>query len=311
MKRWLYHYEIKHAIIRLLTLIVVTWCLSGLITSTVDPTDPIRIQMTLCFILLLFNFIKLTFASSPKYSQKIEDALPTTPFINLKSTAVRILLLPLLVVMALSACLLTGQINHFQYSSILLMNQKRFDLDNTIKLVNPASNELTTTTTATTTVLVLILSSWTSQGAEKRQLLRDSSLHWTGKESDTNIVYRFVVGQPPSSRIQSWMGPKLVAESEKHHDVLVVPAPDLQLDKSKKVYEALKWASTSLQYDYLVKTDDDVFVRWDVIRKELATAGSRDDYWQGFVYRYGCLMRYNAGCLCLLTHQQKYANQLL
>lgn len=273
MKRWLYHYEIKHAIIRLLTLIVVTWCISGLITSTIDPTDPIRIQMTLCFILLLFNFLKLTFASSPKYSQKIEDALPTTRF-NLKSTAVRILLLPLLVVMALSAFVLTGQINRFQYSSILLMNQKQFDLDST---VSPTASGLT--------VLVLILSSWTSQGAEKRQLLRDTSLHWMGKESDTNIIYRFVVGQPPSSRIQSWMGPKLVAESEKYHDLLVVPAPDLQSDKSKKVYEALKWAYTSVQHDYLIKTDDDVFVRWDVIRKELATAGPQDNHWQGFVYR--------------------------
>ncbi|KAL7319786.1 hypothetical protein PS15m_002879 [Mucor circinelloides] len=274
MKRWLYHYEIKHAIIRLLTLIVVTWCLSGLITSTIDPTDPIRIQMTLCFILLLFNFLKLTFASSPKYSQKLEDALPTARF-NLKSTAVRILLLPLLVVMALSAFVLTGQINRFQYANILLMNQKQFELDST---VSPAA-------TGGLTILVLIVSSWTSQGAERRQLLRDSSLHWTGKESDTNIIYRFVVGQPPSSRIQSWMGPKMVAESEKYHDLLVVPAPDLSSDKSKKVYEALRWASSSVQHDYLIKTDDDVFVRWDVVRKELAALGLRDNHWQGFVYR--------------------------
>jgi len=274
MKRWLYHYEIKHAIIRLLTLIVVTWCLSGLITSTIDPTDPIRIQMTLCFVLLLFNFLKLTFASSPKYSQKLEDVLPTARF-NLKSTAVRILLLPLLVVMALSAFVLTGQINRFQYANILLMNQKQFELDST---VSPAA-------TGGLTILVLIVSSWTSQGAEKRQLLRDSSLHWTGKESDTNIIYRFVVGQPPSSRIQSWMGPKMVAESEKYHDLLVVPAPDLPSDKSKKVYEALRWASSSVQHDYLIKTDDDVFVRWDVVRKELAALGPRDNHWQGFVYR--------------------------
>ncbi|CEP18726.1 hypothetical protein [Parasitella parasitica] len=279
MKRWLYHYEIKHAIIRLLTLIVVTWCLSGLITSTADPTDPIRIQMTICFILLLCNLLKLTFASSPKYSQKLEDALPTTRF-NLKSTAVRILLLPLLAVMALSAFVLTGQIERLQYSSMLLMNQKQFDLDSVVRE--------STTASELTTVLVLIVSSWTSQGAEKRQLLRESSLRWMGKDSDTNVVYRFVVGQPPSSRIQqSWMGPKLVAESDKYHDLLVVPAPDLPSDKSKKVYQALKWASASVKYDYLVKTDDDVFVRWDVVRKELAAPreNHQHNHWQGFVYR--------------------------
>lgn len=280
MKRWLYHYEIKHAIIRLLTLIVVTWCLSGLVTSTMDPTatDPIKSQMTLCFILLLFNFIKLTFASSPKYSQKLEDVLPTAARFNLKSTAVRILLLPLLAVMALSAFVLTGQINRFQYANILLMNQQQFELDST---VSPAS-----ATTGGLTILVLIVSSWTSQGAERRQLLRDSALHWTtGRDSDTNVIYRFVVGQPPSSRIQSWMGPKMVAESEMYHDLLVVPAPDLPSDKSKKVYEALRWASSSVQHDYLVKTDDDVFVRWDVVRKELAALGPRENHWQGFVYR--------------------------
>lgn len=275
MKRWLYHYEIKHAIIRLLTLIVLTWCLTGIINSTIDASDPIRIQMTICFILLLLNFIKLTFASSTKYSQKIEDVLPTTRF-NLKSTAVKILLLPLLIVMGLSAFVLTGQMNRLQYNSILLMNDQQFELDNSVSPITGSG----------ITILVLILSSWTSQSAEKRQILRDTTLHWTEKESDTNIIYRFVVGQPPSPRIQSWMGPKLIAESEKYHDMLVVPAPDLQLDKSKKLFEAFKWASTFVNHDYLVKTDDDVFVRFDILRKELHDLGPpKVNYWNGFVYR--------------------------
>jgi uncharacterized membrane protein len=276
MKRWLYHYEIKHAVIRLLTLIVVSWCMSGLISSTVDSKDSIKTQMTICFILLLLNFIKLTFASSPKYSQKIEDVLPTTRF-NLKSTAFRILLLPLLVIMSLSAFVLSGQMNRFLYNNILLMDQNQFGLDN---IVSPP------VTTSGITILVLIMSSWTSQSAEKRQILRESTLHWMEKESDTTIIYRFVIGQPPSSRIQSWMGPKLVKESEKYHDILVVPSPDLQQDKSKKLYEAIRWASSSVQFDYLVKTDDDVFVRWDIVRKELYQLGEpKQNYWKGFVYR--------------------------
>lgn len=278
MKRWLYHYEIKHALIRLLTLIVVSWCMSGILNSAFDASDPIKSQMTICFILLLLNIIKLTFASSPKYSQKIEDVLPTTRF-NMKSTAFRILLLPLLAVMGLSAFLLSGQISRFQYNNILLMDENQFQLDNTVSPPLMTSGGIT--------ILVLIMSSWTSQGAEKRQLLRDSTLHWMGKESDTTIIYRFVVGQPPSARIQSWMGPKLVAESEKYHDLLVVPAPDQPLtEKSKKLYEAIRWASSSVRHDYLVKTDDDVFVRWDVLRKDLLSLGpAQDNYWSGFVYR--------------------------
>lgn len=275
MKRWLYHYEIKHAIIRLLTLIVVTWCLTGIISSIIDTSEPIRIQMTICFILLFLNVLKLTFASSTKYSQKIEDVLPTTRF-NLKSTALKILLLPLLLVMGLSAFALTGQVNRLQYNSILLMDNDQFQLDSSVSPVSGGGG---------ITILVLILSSWSSQSAEKRQILRDTTLHWTEK-SDTNIIYRFVVGQSPSPRIQSWMGPKLVAESEKYQDLLVVPAPDLQSDKSKKLFEALKWASSSVHHDYLVKTDDDVFVRFDILRKELLALGPpRSNYWHGFVYR--------------------------
>lgn len=275
MKRWLYHYEIKHAIIRLLTLIVVTWCMSGIISSSLDPSEPIKIQMTICFVLLLLNFCKLTFASSPKYSQKLEDVLPTTQRFNLKSTAVKILLLPLLAVMGLSAFVLSGQIHRFQYNSFILMDhQQHFQLDSTI---SPSGTE-------DVTMLVLIMSSWTSQGAEKRQILRDSTLHWAkSKEAGTNINYRFILGQPPSDRMQSWMGPKLIDESEKYHDLLIVPAPDLH--NSEKLYESLKWASSSVKFDYLLKTEDDVFVRWDTIRKELATLGQKDNYWNGFVYR--------------------------
>lgn len=284
MKRWLYHYEIKHALIRLLTLIVVSWCMSGILNSAFDASDPIKSQMTICFILLLLNIIKLTFASSPKYSQKIEDVLPTTRF-NMKSTAFRILLLPLLAVMGLSAFLLSGQMSRFLYNNYILLmnNEEGFQLDNT---VSPSSSS--SSSGSGLTILVLIMSSWTIQGAEKRQLLRDSTLHWMGKESDTTtIIYRFVVGQPPSARIQSWMGPKLVAESEKYHDLLVVQAPDNPpLDKSKKLYEAIRWASSSVRHDYLVKTDDDVFVRWDVLRKDLLDLGpAQDNYWSGFVYR--------------------------
>ncbi|KAI9485742.1 MAG: galactosyltransferase-domain-containing protein [Benjaminiella poitrasii] len=273
MKRWLYHYEIKHTVIRLLTLIVVTWCISSLISTLMNSDDPVLIQMTICFVLLLFNFLKLTFASSPKYSQKIEDALPTTRF-NLKSTAVRILLLPLLAVMGLSAFALTGQINRFEYGSILLMDQEAFGLDTTV------------TAATNMTILVMIFSSWTSQAAERRMLLRQTGLKWTnGKDDNMSIIYHFVVGQPPSSDTQAWLGPKLVDESEKYHDLLIVPAPDRLLsDKSKKVFEAFKWAS-SVKYDYLVKTDDDVYVRYDILREELSNLGPKNDYWKGFVYR--------------------------
>ncbi|KAI7903796.1 galactosyltransferase-domain-containing protein [Cokeromyces recurvatus] len=277
MKQWLYQYEIKHAITRLLMLIIISWCLSSFIHSLMNPNDPVLIQIVICFVLFLSNFLKLTFNARTKYSQKIEDVLPTTTQLNLNSKAVRILLLPLLVVMGLSAFGLTGQIHHLQYGSVLLMSQERFALNTTI--VDPIFGN-------GVTILVLIFSSWTSQAAERRKLLRETTLQWMGQEEDTTMIYRFVVGQPPSSNIQSWLGPDLIAESEKYHDILIVPAPDRLLsDKSKKVFEAFKYASSVVQYDYLVKTDDDVFVRYDVLNREMNDLGQKDNYWKGFVNR--------------------------
>jgi hypothetical protein len=168
-------------------------------------------------------------------------------------------------VVFISAVGLTAETNRFQYNAIQLMRDTKFELDTAVESAS---------------IMVLILSSWSSQAAEKRQVLRDSALRWT---TGANITYRFVLGQPPSSNAQSWMGPKLVSESEKYNDLLVVPAPDLQSDKSKKLLEALKW-SVQADYDYLIKTDDDVFVRWDLIPFELKNQ-KKENYWKGFVYR--------------------------
>ncbi|KAI8997277.1 hypothetical protein BDB01DRAFT_845949 [Pilobolus umbonatus] len=271
MKRWLYHYEIKHAIIRLLTLIVVIWCISAFISSTTDSNEPIKTQMIISFILLLFNLIKLTFASSTKYSQKLEDVLPTTRF-NLKNTAIRILLLPLLGVMISSAFILIGQFDQFQYRHILLM-------DNQFRLNTMVSSELAAPNHI---IMILILSSWTPKAAERRQWLRNTNLQWLDERP--NVIYRFVLGEPPSDRAQSTMGPNLIKESSNYQDMLVVPAPDGHSDKSKKLFQALKWAA-SIEHSYLVKSDDDVYVRWDTVMEELSALPDRDNVWKGFVYR--------------------------
>ncbi|CEG71843.1 hypothetical protein RMATCC62417_07506 [Rhizopus microsporus] len=258
LSRWLYHYEIKHAIIRLLTLTLSTCCLSGIINSCMS--DPVKTQLTLCVILFVSNILKLIFASSPKYSQKLEDALPTNPHYK-STTALNILLLPFLAVLTYSAFVLTGQVHRFEYTSNLLMKET-FGLDNVV-------------TATTQTILILILSSWDS--ADKRRVLRETTLKWIDRPQQ--VVYRFVIGQPPSP---SYAWDTVLEESETYHDLLMVPTSDLKKDKSHKLFEALRWSS-DVNYDYLIKTDDDVFVRWDIVCSELNEP--KDDYWKGFVYR--------------------------
>ncbi|CAO3702413.1 unnamed protein product [Rhizopus stolonifer] len=255
MSRWFYQYEMKQAIIRLLVLNFSMCCLSGIISSCL--TNPIQTQLVFCIILFVSNILKLTWVSNPKYSQKIEDAAPTHS--TSISTALNILVLPFLAALIYSVFLLVGQIHQYQYTSDLLMKKGLFQLD---------------TVAAPSTILVLILSSW--EGAEKRTALRETGLNWLKHK---RVSYRFVIGQPPSP---SYAWETLSEESERYGDLLVVPTSDLKQDKSHKLYEALRWSSHT-RYDYLVKTDDDVFVRWDVVCDELREP--KDNYWRGFVYR--------------------------
>ncbi|KAG0192199.1 hypothetical protein DFQ28_009872 [Apophysomyces sp. BC1034] len=195
----------------------------------------------------------------------------------MKSTVVKILVLPLFIVTCLTTFAALYQINCLQYTTSQLMGQP-FQLDTTLSKHELANG-------ASTVVLVLILSSWSSQSFERRQVLRDSSLKLLTSGSDkVSIAYRFIIGQPPSAQMQMAMGSLLVQESAAYHDIVVVPASDASKHKSRKVFEALQW-SRNIKYDYLVKTDDDVFARWDIIGSELAALDPQTYYWKGLTYR--------------------------
>ncbi|ORX49142.1 hypothetical protein DM01DRAFT_1309198 [Hesseltinella vesiculosa] len=260
IRRWLYHYEVNHALVRLLTLIVLNWSISAYISSR--GGSPTKIWMTICFALLIFNILKLVIANSPKYHRKAEDV--QTPRINLKSTAVKVLVLPLFVVILVTMFVALHQVNVLSYTTTQLMSDLSYSLDATL----PATG---------THALVLIMSSWSKEAVQKRQMLRDTSLQL----ADPTITYRFVLGQPPSAAAQWTLASDLIQESNLHHDLLIVPASDC--DDGWKLSQALQW-SLSFDYQYLVKTNDDVFVRYDRLHQDwLPTAP--EIYWKGFVYR--------------------------
>lgn len=268
IRRWLYHYEVNNAIIRLLTLTVLNWSTSAFISS--KGGSPTKIWMTICFVLLVCNILKLVIANSPKYHRKVEDV--SSPRINLKSTAVKVLVLPLFVVTCLTLYVGIQQTNTLLYTTTQLMQHQPYLLDTkeAAAVGSPVG------------VMILILSSWSKQGAERRQILRDSSLQLL--DSSTKVTFRFVIGQPPSAWMQATLGPSIVAESNQFHDLLVVPTSDLAEHQSYKTFSALRW-SVDGDYDYLVKTNDDVFVRWDQLLPELALQGPQSLYWKGLVYR--------------------------
>jgi hypothetical protein len=59
---------------------------------------------------------------------------------------------------------------------------------------------------------------------------------------------------------------------------------DTYYDLSYKVYKGFEWTA-KFAFDYMVKTDDDIFVRMDTIARELEELGSDKRYYLiGLVY---------------------------
>ena len=133
-------------------------------------------------------------------------------------------------------------------------------------------------------IVLLVFSSWTERGFQQRQIFRESTLLLVPAASEkVSLVYRFVLGGPPGPLEHKNMGPKIQQESDAFHDILTVPSADTQDDFSHKLFRALQWADV-YDFDYLLKTNDDVFVRLDTVSNELVKSHPLRWYWRGLVY---------------------------
>ncbi|KAL8281164.1 hypothetical protein RQP46_006522 [Phenoliferia psychrophenolica] len=133
-------------------------------------------------------------------------------------------------------------------------------------------------------IVMLVTSSWTPRSMENRHKFRNSSvLMIPPSSSSVSIAYRFLVGTAPSPQTAAKVGHLIEAEAAEFGDMLVVPAYDSYAELSKKIYEGWKWAG-QLDVDYVFKTDDDIFLRMDVLAKEFRELGRQREYWKGFAY---------------------------
>jgi hypothetical protein len=135
-------------------------------------------------------------------------------------------------------------------------------------------------------VVMLVTSSWTNRSLTNRHNFRQSTallIPSTATTPAISIAYRFLLGTAPSPQVQARSGEAIEAEAKEFGDLLIVPAHDGYNQLSKKIYEGWKWAS-HLDVDYVLKTDDDMFLRMDVISNELIELGRRREYWRGFAY---------------------------
>lgn len=133
-------------------------------------------------------------------------------------------------------------------------------------------------------IILLVTSSWTARSTINRQAFRQSTLKtFPPSSGQLSIRYKFLLGTAPSPQAQAKLATSLAVEEAEFGDLLFLPASDRYEQLSEKIWWGWRWAAKQ-RADYVLKTDDDVFLRMEIISKELKELGRRDDYWRGFAY---------------------------
>ncbi|ORX53962.1 hypothetical protein DM01DRAFT_1041026 [Hesseltinella vesiculosa] len=283
-RRWLYRYQVTNVMLRLLVLTGVNWLGSYWIYRSYGPDQPIWIWMTISGLLLLANVSKLmwTTAIDPKYQSKFASPSPinslnslkkTSQDIHYRSTVVRVLVLPLMVVLFITMFAMLFQVAHMRQTAAPTHMQ-----------VDAKPHPAFSHQPGNTRVMVFVLSAWTPKSYEKRRVFRETTMQLIA-DADPNVTFHveFVIGQPPTEQVRATMNAKIEQEIAEFNDLKILDTSDKYEDLSEKVYTAMEWMD-QYQFDYLMKTDDDIFIRWDTISKELRAMGKQQRYWQGLAY---------------------------
>lgn len=272
LRRWLHHYELSSAIVRLITLNVINWSVSAFLSSHYGIDQPIWKWMAICFIFFVSNVLKITLSSNNKYYARKEEQEHQ---LNYKSTFVKVLILPLTVIVFITMFVSLYQVGQMRRQSAVLLEEKT---------ILPTFQKHPQLPEAEVRVMVMVLSAWTQKSLEKRKIFRETTLRLMPKNNQNiSYFYRFMLGQPPNEKVKATMGPLIDQEQSQYGDILLLPCSDLYEDLSKKVYHGIEWTE-QYDFDYFVKTDDDIFVRWDTLSKELELAGRTQRYWRGLAY---------------------------
>ncbi|KAF9169152.1 hypothetical protein BGX21_006058 [Mortierella sp. AD011] len=274
IRRWFTHYEPRPAMIRLFTLGTFFWFSVVFFVSYFGTDEPIWPWMVICAILAVIQSIQiLHFRVKGHY--KLEAKVK--PRRDAKTLIYRTVLIPGGIVSFITMVMLLHQ-NNMRPSTaeaIATGGAASISPTNDAKLViSPAQIQ----------VLIIILSSWAPKAFQRRQEIRETILKlappYTSKFAYT---YKFVLGEAPSSHARNAMGTKITEEIRKYDDILLLPVPDRD-NRGYKVFKALEW-SNNFKFDFLCKTDDDVFVRWDTVSSELIAQGPSRYYWKGLAFR--------------------------
>uniref|UniRef100_A0A7M5WJD0 Hexosyltransferase n=1 Tax=Clytia hemisphaerica TaxID=252671 RepID=A0A7M5WJD0_9CNID len=122
---------------------------------------------------------------------------------------------------------------------------------------------------------VIILVTSFAKYFEHRQWIRKAWGNQTfWNESVENWQVIFNVGAVDSAEVQQ----KLVEESKNHGDMLILDVPENFHKLSEKVMAGLYWVYTKFSFEFVFKTDDDVFIHMQRLLTKLNTTWSQENY---------------------------------
>ena len=126
---------------------------------------------------------------------------------------------------------------------------------------------------------VMVLSSPNENGKERRQVIRETWKRAYVAE-DSPVTIRFVLGTAGLEKSQVF---SLESEHANYSDLLLLPSlKDDYQNLTLKVLNILVWADNHLNFSYLLKCDDDTYVRVGAILSELKRRKSRKSLYWGY-----------------------------
>lgn len=130
-----------------------------------------------------------------------------------------------------------------------------------------------------TSVFLLVLMTSSPSNFKQRDIQRKSCMSLS-QVYGRNFLSLFLLGDSGNEKISA----KVVEESFKHGDILQENFQDSYINLTVKIQMGMKWVSMYCpQAEYILKTDDDVFVSLSNIVQLLEKA-PRKNYYTGYVY---------------------------
>ncbi|KAF9912034.1 hypothetical protein BX616_010425 [Lobosporangium transversale] len=298
IQRLLQSYRHSNVVLRIALAHLLSWVVIGIIVTSRPVTEPTRPWVLITFgqglLLLVIVYLpwfksQIHAAGFPKLSERLANHAIEDGFMGREingHSATRFLVVPFVIVALCSWMLIITRGNGYlqDRSQNGIMSGS---IDQSPSGYSPSSvagsflKDIDRQEDSRMVISMIVLSSSTVQGYLNRQLFRETTLKLFPSPRNKAVVvkYRFIIGNS---------GPELERELEQEYkrmgDLLIVSAPDRPDTKSQKLYKAIEWAN-QFDFDYLVKTDDDVFVRMDTLSGELYKQGRKPYFWKGLVFK--------------------------